>query len=71
MYELVIAEAHERIHHRGRDSVLNELRKKLWVDGAKTAVNKVIRKCVECKKVNARKLEKVIANLRAERIAAD
>lgn len=46
--DLVIAEAHEKTLHGGPQLMLNYLRSKYWVVGAKTLVKFYCRKCTKC-----------------------
>lgn len=45
---LLIADAHERTLHGGPQLVLNYLRSRYWVIGAKSVVRQYVRKCITC-----------------------
>ncbi|XP_043238689.1 uncharacterized protein LOC122390096 [Amphibalanus amphitrite] len=69
--QLLIREAHERVGHEGRDHTFWEVRKRFWVIGAGPEIRGLIRRCVTCRKVNARPQKQLMADLPKERVSAD
>lgn len=67
--QLVVREIHIKIAHAGYYSVLTELRNKFWIPCAFSFVKKIIKKCVNCKKLIARTVklnQNVYRNFRLE-----
>jgi hypothetical protein len=60
---LIIQDAHRRLAHCGREHILSETRKKFWIIGGRTLAKQLVRKCILCRKGNARKMEQVMASL--------
>ncbi|XP_033758237.1 uncharacterized protein LOC117340586 [Pecten maximus] len=68
---LVVDDAHRSCGHLGKNTVLAFIREKYWIVGARTLVKSILSKCVTCRKYRAPCVEQKMANLPAERLAAD
>ncbi len=65
---LIIKHVHEKINHQGQNHVLGELRRKYWIVRARVLVKKILRRCVICKKVQARQSQQKMADLPDSRL---
>ena len=54
--KLIILNIHSKLSHAGCYSVLSEMRKQFWIVQGFSAVKKVVRECIHCKKFNAKPL---------------
>ena len=52
--EALVRHVHQRTAHAGRGYVVAELRRRYWIPGVTTLVEKVIKGCVACRKRDAR-----------------
>ena len=68
---LIIRHIHSRVKHQGCNHILSELRQKFWILKARAAVKSVIRKCVICKKYQAKAANQKMADLPASRVKPD
>ena len=68
---LLIRNIHGKVKHQGCNHELSELRQKFWFVNARVAVKSVIRKCVVCKKYQARAASQKMADLPASRVKPD
>ena len=57
LISLLIWDTHVSLLHVGYYQVLNELRKKIWFVRMFSTVKKVVKKCVRCKRFNARPIK--------------
>ena len=55
--DLIISDAHITSRHSGIYSVLRELRLKFWILRYYSAVKRILRKCVKCKRYNTRAIK--------------
>ena len=65
---LVIEQHHTDLGHMGQESVLSSLRERFWVVKGRSAVRKVIKKCMDCKKRKAPLGEQFMADLSQDRV---
>ena len=68
--QLLIAHYHQKLAHAGQDHILAQLREKFWIPKGRSAVRKVVRACLSCKKYNAVRMEQMMASLPAFRMTA-
>jgi len=54
--------------HSGRAYVLACLRRKYWIPGARTIINKVIRGCITCKRLRASPVNQRMSDLPMNRV---
>ena len=52
--ELIVKDSHKRVLHNGFKHTLAEVRKKIWIDGGRNYIKNILRKCIICKRFNAR-----------------
>ena len=52
--ELLIKEQHEVVHHNGIRDTLNLIRQKYWIQRGREAVKRIVRRCVVCRKLEAK-----------------
>ncbi|XP_066956284.1 uncharacterized protein [Macrobrachium rosenbergii] len=55
--ELIISDIHAKHNHVGIYSVMNEMRKRFYIPSYFSTVKRIMRKCVNCRKVNARTIK--------------
>ena len=67
---LLIEDAHQKLTHAGQEHILTELRQQFWIPKGRSAVRKVVRSCLTCKKQRATKREQMMAALPAFRTTA-
>ncbi len=67
--DLIITHTHRKVcNHQGRNHTMAELREKYWVIRAGVVVKNIIRKCLVCRKVNARVNSQMMADLPVNRV---
>ncbi|XP_055928220.1 uncharacterized protein LOC129959422 [Argiope bruennichi] len=64
----LIVSKHKELLHCGIQTLIASLREKYWILKARKTIRKVIRKCVICKRFNARPIEVMFAPLSDDRI---
>ncbi|XP_033127427.1 uncharacterized protein LOC117125136 [Anneissia japonica] len=62
---------HLKVGHNGWTATLNALRERFWILKGRSVVKGILRNCVTCKRMNARRCEQQMASLPVERITAD
>lgn len=55
---LLLRHIHERCGHSGRNHMLSELRKKYWISKANSLARKVLSRCVLCRHVEAKQVNR-------------
>ncbi|XP_077381790.1 uncharacterized protein LOC144021408 isoform X1 [Festucalex cinctus] len=68
---LILTDIHQRTGHVGRSYVLAQLRRKYWIPQAKSAIRRIINKCVVCRKMTGKVGEQKMANLPEDRLLPD
>ena len=68
--QLLIQAFHQKLAHAGQDHILAQLREQFWIPKGRSAVRKVVRSCLTCKKQRAVRMEQMMANLPAFRTTA-
>ena len=66
--ELIIREHHQGVGHLGQESVLSSLRHKYWILKGRSAVRKVLSKCIDCQKRKVKPAEQFMAELPKDRV---
>ena len=66
--ELIIRHYHVLYGHSGTERILQEVRQKFWPIGGRSAVRRVLRQCIPCKKKRARPETQYMANLPSDRV---
>ena len=66
--ELIIQHNHSSVGHMGQESVLSSLREKFWIVKGRSAVRRVLKRCVDCQKRKAPTGEQFMAKLPEDRI---
>ncbi|XP_048586408.1 uncharacterized protein LOC116604491 [Nematostella vectensis] len=69
--DLIIMDHHQSVGHMGQESVLSSLRNEYWVIKGRSAVRRVIGKCLKCQRRRAKPMEQFMADLPAMRVAAE
>ena len=59
---------HEKTAHSGREYVVAELRRKYWITGVRGLVKRVLKKCITCKRQDARPCEQQMGDLPPDRV---
>ena len=68
--QLLIASFHQQLLHAGQNHILAHLREKFWIPNGRSAVRKVVRSCMTCKKQRAATMEQMMSALPAFRTTA-
>ena len=66
--ELIIQYHHSKVGHLGQESVLSSLRERFWVVKGRSAVRRVLKKCLDCQRRKAPTGEQFMAKLPKDRI---
>ena len=66
--EKIVRFTHEKTAHSGREYVVAELRRKYWITGARGLVKRVLKKCMTCKRQDARPCEQQMGDLPPDRV---
>ena len=66
--EKIVRFTHEKTAHSGREYVVAELRHKYWITGVRGLVKRVLRKCMTCKRQDARPCEQQMGDLPPDRV---
>ncbi|XP_072050041.1 uncharacterized protein [Amphiura filiformis] len=69
--DLIIRHIHQQCNHQGRNHTLAELRQRYWIINAATAVKNLVKKCIVCRKQNARAGNQMMADLAPSRVKAE
>ena len=69
--DLIIEECHLNMGHMGRESVLRALRERFWAIKGRSAVRRVVRRCLDCQRRKSQPGEQLMADLPKERITPD
>ena len=67
---LLITAYHQKLAHAGQNHILAQLREQFWIPKGRSAVRRVVRSCLLCKKQRAAKMEQMMAALPAFRTTA-
>ena len=59
--QLLVASFHHKLLHAGQNHILAHLREKFWIPNERSAVRKVVRSCVTCKKQRAAAMEQLMS----------
>ena len=68
--QLLIASFHQKLLHAGQNHILEHFREKFWIPNGRSAVRKVVRSCMTCKKQRAATMEQMMSALAAFRATA-
>ena len=63
--QLLIASFHQKLLHAGQNHILAHLREKAWIPNGRSAVRKVVRSYMTCKKQRVATMEQMISALPA------
>ena len=69
--DLLVQQVHEEVGHEGREHVLAEVRKQYWILRGNSAVRRVLRKCLSCRRRQGSFLSQKLADLPADRVTCD
>ena len=65
--QLLIASLNQKLLHAGQNHILVHLREKFWIPSGRSAIHKVVRLCMTCKKQRAATMEQMMSALPAFR----
>ena len=68
--EKIVRFTHEKTAHSGREYVVAELRRKYWITGVRGLVKRVLRKCITCRRQDARPCEQQMGDLPPDRVTS-
>ena len=66
--EMIVRFTHEGTVHSGREYVVAEFRRKYWIAGARGLLRQVLRRCVACRRRDARPCEQQMGDLPPDRV---
>ena len=61
--ELILRDIHENSGHFGRNFVMAAFQQKFYMTGVNSAIRKMVRKCVQCRKQRENALQQRMADL--------
>lgn len=67
--KLLIKDVHEKMGHLGKESTISDLRQEYHIVKANKELQRIIKQCIICRRVQARPLEQKMAELPADRVA--
>ena len=65
---LIIQHYHETSYHSGRDQTLSLIRRSYWIVNGKSAVTKILQKCLYCERIRVQPRPPIMADLSDERL---
>ena len=65
--QLLIANLNQKLLHAGQNHILVHLREKFWIPSGRSAIHKVVRLCMTCKKQRVATMEQMMSALPAFR----
>ena len=68
---LIIRQYHETLGHMGQEYILSSLRETFWIIKGRSAVRRVLRKCVDCQWRNACPGQQFMADLLEDRLTPE
>ena len=68
--EKIVRFTHEKTAHSGREYVVAEIRRKYWITGVRGLVKRVLRKCMTCRRQDARPCEQQMGDLPPDRVTS-
>ncbi len=68
---LILRHVHLQLGHGGRNHVLSTVRRKYWITSGISAVRKIIRRCLFCKRYRGKTGDQKMADLSEERVVPD
>ncbi|XP_055955970.1 uncharacterized protein LOC126816200 [Patella vulgata] len=69
--DLIIRECHVSVGHMGQETVLATLRQKFWIIKGRSAVRRILSKCVTCQRRSKPTETQFMGNLPKQRLVAD
>ena len=69
--QLLIEDTHRRVGHQGREHVLAQLREKFWIVRGSSAVRRMLRQCLQCRKRCALPMAQKMAPLPEQRTLSE
>ena len=69
--DLILKQIHEDTGHGGHNYMLSELRQNFWIPSANTAIQKVLGKCVTCRRLHGKVGKQLMTDLPQERFLPD
>ena len=67
---LIVRHTHHRVGHQGQNHVLSQIRQRYWILGAGVVVRSILKKCVNCRKYQAKVCSQKMADLPSFRLEA-
>ena len=68
---LLAREAHQRLGHMGKATILANIRQSYWIIKGNTLVKGVVRDCILCRKLHGRPSSQIMADLPEDRLKSD
>ena len=65
--QLLIASLNQKLLHAGQNHILVHLREKFWIPSGRSAIHKLVRLCMTCKKQRVATMEQMMSALPAFR----
>jgi hypothetical protein len=67
----ILRQVHKDLKHGGRNHMLSRLREYYWIPHANSAIRKIIKNCVTCRRVGAHPRSQKMADLPQDRVTPD
>lgn len=68
---LILQNIHEKTGHSGRNHMTSTLQQKYWIPGAKSAIRKMLAKCVICHRLHSSTGKQIMADLPSDKVLPD
>lgn len=68
---LILQNIHEKTGHSGRNHMTSTLQQKYWIPGAKSAIRKMLARCVICRRLHSSTGKQIMADLPSDRVLPD
>lgn len=68
---LILQNVHEKTGHGGRNHMISTLQQKYWIPGVKSAIRKMLARCVTCRRLHSSTGKQMMADLPSDRVMPD
>lgn len=69
--DILLRHIHRQVGHGGRNYMLSKLRERYWIPGVGTAIQRLLSKCVVCRRLQASPGSQLMADLPVNRVSPD
>ena len=69
--EVILQEMHRSLGHLGRETLLASIRRRYHVMNVRSVIDRMLRECVICRKINGRTCQQLMSDLPSRRVTGD